>query len=124
MILTVCDWHLAVAAHAYEAGHTPIMSDMTYDILSRTAAKRGTQLPGFADYTGSWVDLMDREVLEAIRVEALTDNNGRQDVHPPAIRRALDKLGLDYMCCLEPHENRTCWEYIPVLRRKSDETVL
>ena len=110
MILTVCDWHLAVAAHAYEAGHTPIMSDMTYDILSSAARLRGTQLPGFCDYTGSWVGLMDRELLESIRVEALKYNNGRDDVHQPALRRALANLEQDYICCMETYEGRMCME--------------
>lgn len=105
-MLTLCDWMLAIAAHAYEAGYSPTMTDMTYDRLSRQARERGTELPGFLDYTGSWIGNMDREELDLVLNEALEHNLGKNDLHMPAVKQALDTFELGYSCCLS---NTPCW---------------
>ncbi len=104
--LTLCDWQLAIAAHVYESGGRPIMTDQGYDRMSKAAAERRTRLPGFLDYTGTWVDGMDREQLAALYEAAMAENRGCADLHPPAIQHALDALGCRYTCCNEG----PCWE--------------
>ena len=94
--MTAMDWHLAVAAHVYEKGGAPVMSDMTFDILSKVAAERGSEIPGFQPCTGMWVQDMDRDLLEEIYQSALTVNMGKTDVHLLGIIHGLDDCFADY----------------------------
>ena len=103
--LTLCDWELAIAAHVYERGGSPTMTDQCYDRMSRSAKERGTNLPGFEDYTGSWIDSMDRDLLDKLYDWAMALNRGWSDLHGPAIKAALDKYGVEYTCCT----GLPCW---------------
>lgn len=96
---TLCDWQLALAAHAYESGQTPIMTDDSYERFSALARERDTALPGFQDYTGQWVGELDREMLQLVLEQALDYNQDKDDLHGPAIRAALDDFELPYTCC-------------------------
>lgn len=95
-MMTPMDWHLAVAAHVYEQGGTPVMSDMTFDVLSKIADERGCEIPGFAPCTGMWVQEMDRGLLEDIYQSALTVNLGKPDVHLPGIIFGLEDCFVEY----------------------------
>lgn len=106
MKLTLCDWQLALAAFAYERGSQPTMTDSTYDLKALWAAERGTQLPGFGAETGQWVHQMDQELLGKLLAYALSVNDGKEDLHGPAIRSALDHYQVEYGCC---HEGYICW---------------
>lgn len=107
-MLSLCDWRLALAAfvYEYEVGR-PIMSDGEYDRLSEDAVVRNTQLPDFLPYTGQWVKGMDQHVLAELYIQAMKYNAGRDDLHHPAIRQALDDFGISYTCCNE----LPCYDY-------------
>jgi len=97
-MLTLCDWRLALAAYSYEIGK-PIMSDDTYDRLAKMAGERDTELPGFSDITGQWVNRMDKGQLDVILKTALSYNRGYSDLHHIAIADALKGLGVQFCCC-------------------------
>ncbi len=98
-MLTLCDWRLALAAWAYENDHKPVMSDMEYDRLSEDAIVRDTKLPDFLPYTGQWIKGMKHKQLQKLYFQAMKYNAGRDDLHHPAIRRALVDLYISYTCC-------------------------
>lgn len=108
--LTLCDWHLIIAAYAYEQGQKPIMSDWTFDRFSRAAEVRGTDIPGFAPCTGYWVNDMDQDLLEQIYQGAMDANGSKyselQDIHHPALKVALDDSMVQTRCC---KEGFNCW---------------
>jgi len=104
-MLTLCDWQLAIAALAYEHGQ-PSMSDDTYDRLAQLAGQRGTELPGFSDITGQWVHRMDVQELYKIWQTALSYNEGKDDLHAPAIIDALREHGVEFGCC---QAGGQCW---------------
>jgi hypothetical protein len=94
--LTPMDWHLAIAAHVYELDGAPIMSDMTFDTLSKCAEERGCKIPCFAACTGMWVQEMDRDLLQMLHEAALTVNMGKDDVHLPGVIFALEDCFVEY----------------------------
>jgi len=100
-MLTLCDWQLAIAAHVYEVGGKPTMTDACFDRLAMMAEFRNTNLPEFSPYTGQWVGYMNRGLLQMLYVTAMEHNMGKDDLHGPAIRLALDEHGVEYTCCNE-----------------------
>ena len=63
--LTVCDWGLILAAYAYENTGRITMTDASYERESAAAKARGTAIPGFLDYTGGWVNSLDKELIRS-----------------------------------------------------------
>lgn len=107
-MLTGCDYMLALAAYAYEVKAIEIMTDNSYDRLAQTRGEAGTELPGFADCTGQWVHGMDFSLLDKVLEHALAHNDGKMDLHGPAVQAALDHYGVEYDCCIAGYWN--CWE--------------
>lgn len=104
--LTVCDWQLILAAYAYEYSGMVTMTDASYERMSAEAKARDSKIPGFLDYTGSWVGALDLVLINKVLLAALRRNMGKDDLHGPAIQAALDELGIEYTCCL----SYNCWE--------------
>jgi hypothetical protein len=100
---------LAIAAHVYERGGKPTMTDACYDRMSLDAEARGTELVEFNPYTGQWVESMNRGLLDQLYDTAMKQNMGKDDLHGPAIRYALDQHGIEYSCC-RACESRNCYE--------------
>ena len=111
-MLTLCDWQLILAAYAYEYMDTEIMSDASYDRMGADAAAQDTDIPGFLDYTGSWVGTIEDELympagtLREVVTYALSLNRGYDDLHAPAIRASLTHHGIEFGCCCEGYN---CW---------------
>lgn len=107
MTHTLCEWQLAIAAYAYETTDRPTLSDNSYDRMAQLIGERGSTLPGFTDITGQWVHNMDAHLLGKLLTYALSINDGKEDLHGPAVKAALDKHGVAYTCC---HSDFNCWD--------------
>lgn len=107
MTLTICEWEVAIAAYAYEFHDKPTMTDNTYDRLCAGIEARGSGIPGFSAMTGQWVHNMDTELLGRLWRAALSVNDGKQDLHMPAVKWALQQNGQAFRCC---HGDYTCWD--------------
>lgn len=101
--LTACDWELIIAAWVYEQGLPHTMTDFTFDTKSQIAADRDTKIPGFVAFTGQWVADLDHERIERVYQTAMKYNSGKDDLHLPAIKRALDEIGVYSCCCIYAH---------------------
>lgn len=88
--MKLSEWHLALAAYAYEEGEIPIMSDSTYDTLSALSLEAGRQ------HTGMWVHEMDQQQLAAVLKIARSFYPQHKDVHHPQVELALKQLGISY----------------------------
>lgn len=99
-VYTLCEWEVALGAWSYEMTGRATMTDATYDRMCQSIGARGSSLPGFSDMTGQWVHNMDMDILKNVCEYAWSINDGKDDLHAPAIKAALDHYGQKYRCCM------------------------